>query len=220
MFTGLVEGEGRIVSAIPEKGGLTVEISVPFSLSDTKLGDSLSVNGVCLTVIEKREKTFKAHISPETLERTTFKYLRVGDFVNLERALRLGDRLGGHLVSGHVDGVGRILEIVSLGSFYRFVIEVPEDLVLYLVEKGSIAVDGISLTINRVAGNKFELMIIPHTYQVTNLKRKKREDWVNIEIDMIAKMVYKWLSPYLKSVSRSPTKEPLDLSFLKEYGFA
>lgn len=220
MFTGLIEGEGRIVSAIPERSGLTIEILVPFSLSDTRLGDSFSVNGVCLTVIEKRENTFKAHISPETLARTTFKYLKVGDFVNLERALRLGDRLGGHLVSGHVDGVGRILDIVSLGSFYRFVIEVPENLAFYLIEKGSIAVDGISLTINRVEERKLELMIIPHTYQVTNLKRKKKEDLVNIEIDMIAKMVYKWLSPYLKGVSSNPSKEPLDLYFLKEHGFA
>lgn len=220
MFTGLIEGEGKIISMVSEKGGLSVEISVPFPLTDTKIGDSISVNGVCLTVIEKKAHSFKAHLSPETIERTTFKYLKVGEFVNLERALRLGERLGGHLVSGHVDGIGKIIEIIPLGNFYRFLIEIPENLAIYLVEKGSIAVDGISLTINRVEGTTFELMIIPHTYNVTNLKHKKRGDLVNIEIDMIAKMVYKWLSPYLKKISQTFSKGSITVSFLKEHGFA
>ncbi|WP_022855703.1 riboflavin synthase [Thermodesulfobacterium thermophilum] len=216
MFTGLIEGEGRITSLLPEKGGLTIEIQPSFALEDTKIGDSIAVNGVCLTAIEVKPKTFKAHISPETLNRTTFKYKKQGDWVNLERALKVGDRLGGHLVSGHIDGIGKVLNINPLGDFYQILIEIPEALAVYLVEKGSIAVDGISLTINKVKENSFELMIIPHTYQVTTLKYLKPGDLVNIEIDMIAKMVHKWLSPYLNQQEK---KSQLSLEFLKQHGF-
>jgi len=216
LFTGLIEGEGKITSLLPEKGGLTIEIQPPFDITDVKIGDSIAVNGVCLTAIEVKDKTFKAHVSPETLNRTTFKYKRQGDWVNLERSLRLGDRLGGHLVSGHVDGIGKVLTVNPLGEFYRFLIEIPETLAVYLIEKGSIAVDGISLTINKVIENSFELMIIPHTYQVTTLKRLKPGDLINIEIDMIAKMVHKWLSPYLKKAEKS---SQLSIEFLKQHGF-
>ncbi|AIH04126.1 MULTISPECIES: riboflavin synthase [Thermodesulfobacterium] len=216
MFTGLIEGEGRIISLLPEKGGLIIEVQTSFMLEDTKIGDSIAVNGVCLTAIEVKPKTFKAHISPETLNRTTFKYKKQGDWVNLERALKVGDRLGGHLVSGHIDGIGKVLNINPLGDFYQILIEIPEALAVYLVEKGSIAVDGISLTINKVKENSFELMIIPHTYQVTTLKYLKPGDLVNIEIDMIAKMVHKWLSPYLNQQEK---KSQLSLEFLKQHGF-
>ncbi len=216
MFTGLIEGEGRIISLLPEKGGVIIEVQTSFMLEDTKIGDSIAVNGVCLTAIEVKPKTFKAHISPETLNRTTFKYKKQGDWVNLERALKVGDRLGGHLVSGHIDGIGKVLKINPLGEFYQFLIEIPEVLAVYLVEKGSIAVDGISLTINKVKENSFELMIIPHTYQVTTLKYLKPGDLVNIEIDMIAKMVHKWLSPYLNQQEK---KSQLSLEFLKQHGF-
>jgi len=216
LFTGLIEGEGRIISLLPEKGGVIIEVQTSFMLEDTKIGDSIAVNGVCLTAIEVKPKTFKAHISPETLNRTTFKYKKQGDWVNLERALKVGDRLGGHLVSGHIDGIGKVLKINPLGEFYQFLIEIPEVLAVYLVEKGSIAVDGISLTINKVKENSFELMIIPHTYQVTTLKYLKPGDLVNIEIDMIAKMVHKWLSPYLNQQEK---KSQLSLEFLKQHGF-
>jgi riboflavin synthase len=216
LFTGLIEGEGRIISLLPEKGGLIIEVQTSFMLEDTKIGDSIAVNGVCLTAIEVKPKTFKAHISPETLNRTTFKYKKQGDWVNLERALKVGDRLGGHLVSGHIDGIGKVLNINPLGDFYQILIEIPEALAVYLVEKGSIAVDGISLTINKVKENSFELMIIPHTYQVTTLKYLKPGDLVNIEIDMIAKMVHKWLSPYLNQQEK---KSQLSLEFLKQHGF-
>ena len=111
MFTGLIEGIGKILSLQPEKGGLLIEVSSPFSLEETRIGDSIAVDGACLTVTEIKENSFKAQISPETLSKTTFKYKKPGDYVNLERALRLGDRLGGHLVSGHVDGVGKILSV-------------------------------------------------------------------------------------------------------------
>jgi riboflavin synthase len=217
VFTGLIEGIGKILSLQPEKGGLLIEVSSPFSLEETRIGDSIAVDGACLTVTEIKENSFKAQISPETLSKTTFKYKKPGDYVNLERALRLGDRLGGHLVSGHVDGVGKILSVKPVENFYRFEIEVPQDLAIYLVKKGSIAIDGISLTINNCKGCVVELMIIPHTLKVTTLKYKKAGDFVNIEIDMIAKMVHKWLSPYLETLNSS--KSSLTLEFLKEHGF-
>ena len=218
MFTGLIEGVGKILTLQSEKGGLLIEVSSPFSLKNTQIGDSIAVDGVCLTVINKKENSFKAQISPETLSKTTFKYKKIGDPVNLERALKLGDRLGGHLVSGHVDGIGKISSINPIENFYRFIIEVPENLAIYLVKKGSIAIDGISLTINDCKNNNIELMIIPHTLKMTTLGFKKTGDLVNIEIDIIAKMVYKWLSPYLENLSGSSQKT-LSLDFLKEHGF-
>ncbi|WP_038055444.1 riboflavin synthase [Thermodesulfobacterium hydrogeniphilum] len=218
MFTGLIEGVGKILALQSEKGGLLIEVSSPFSLKNTQIGDSIAVDGVCLTVINKKENSFKAQISPETLSKTTFKYKKIGDPVNLERALKLGDRLGGHLVSGHVDGIGKISSINPIENFYRFIIEVPENLAIYLVKKGSIAIDGISLTINDCKNNNIELMIIPHTLKMTTLGFKKTGDLVNIEIDIIAKMVYKWLSPYLENLSGSSQKT-LSLDFLKEHGF-
>jgi len=218
VFTGLIEGVGKILALQSEKGGLLIEVSSPFSLKNTQIGDSIAVDGVCLTVINKKENSFKAQISPETLSKTTFKYKKIGDPVNLERALKLGDRLGGHLVSGHVDGIGKISSINPIENFYRFIIEVPENLAIYLVKKGSIAIDGISLTINDCKNNNIELMIIPHTLKMTTLGFKKTGDLVNIEIDIIAKMVYKWLSPYLENLSGSSQKT-LSLDFLKEHGF-
>ncbi len=217
MFTGLVEGIGKIISFQPCKGGLLAEISASFSLKDTNVGDSIAVDGVCLTVTEIKGSSFKAQISPETLAKTTFRYKNSGDYVNLERALRMGDRLGGHLVSGHVDGVGKIVSITPIEDFWRVKVEIPGELSPYLVKKGSIAVDGISLTINDFKDNMLELMLVPHTLKVTTLCFKKPGDLVNIEIDMIAKMVYKWLSPYIESLERS--KKRLNLDFLKEHGF-
>ena len=215
MFTGLVEGVGRIKRFVSDGKGALIEVSCPFALEDASPGDSIAVDGACLTVEELDRKSFTARLSPETLSRTTFKYKKIGDPVNLERALRLGDRLGGHLVSGHVDGVGKILEIQNFGEFFRFKIEIPERLSVYLVEKGSIAIDGISLTINACEENVVELMIIPHTLKATTLQFKKIGDPVNIEIDMIAKMVYKWMNPYLEKKA----KKGITLDFLKEKGF-
>ncbi|MCS7279235.1 MAG: riboflavin synthase [Thermodesulfobacteriaceae bacterium] len=217
MFTGLVEGIGKIVSLQSYRGGLLAEISAPFSLKDTRVGDSVSVDGICLTITEIRGSNFKAHLSPETLSKTTFKYKHLGDFVNLERALRFGDRLGGHLVSGHVDGIGKILSITPIEDFWKLRVEIPAEFVPYIVKKGSIAIDGVSLTINDFRERVLEFMLIPHTLKVTTLCLKKPGDLVNIEIDMIAKMVYKWISPYLENLET--TKRRLTLEFLKEQGF-
>ncbi|RKX57573.1 MAG: riboflavin synthase [Thermodesulfobacteriota bacterium] len=219
MFTGLVEGIGRITKLIPEKGGVIVEINTSFPLENTQIGDSISVDGVCLTIIELKKYYFRAQISPETLIRTTFKYKKINDLVNLERALRLGDRLGGHFVSGHVDGIGKILSITRFQDFSRFEIEIPRELSPYIIKKGSIAIDGVSLTINEIVKeNIIQIMLIPHTLRVTTLSRKNIGDWVNIEVDMIAKMVHKWLSPYLSSL-KSTQKEKITIDLLEKYGF-
>lgn len=219
MFTGLVEGIGRITKLIPEKGGVIVEINTSFPLENTQIGDSISVDGVCLTIIELKKYYFRAQISPETLIRTTFKYKKINDLVNLERALRLGDRLGGHFVSGHVDGIGKIISITRFQDFSKFEIEIPRELSSYIIKKGSIAIDGVSLTINEIIKeNIIQIMLIPHTLKVTTLSRKNIGDWVNIEVDMIAKMVHKWLSPYLSSL-RSTQKEKITIDLLEKYGF-
>ncbi|MGC9108766.1 MAG: riboflavin synthase [Caldimicrobium sp.] len=219
MFTGLVEGKGIIKKILPKGAGFLLEIEAEFSLEDTKVGDSIAVDGICLTAIAVKQKIFAAEVSPETIARTTLKYKKPGDLVNLERALKLGDPLGGHLVSGHVDGTGKIVKILPLEGYHLFEIEVPQELSHYLVPKGSIAVDGISLTINEVEKNLIRLMIIPHTFKMTTLFLKKQGDFVNLEIDMIAKMVYQWIKPYLSKMEEKP-QEKITLDFLEKYGFA
>lgn len=218
MFTGLVEGRGIIRKIISQGSGFLLEIESEFSLEDTQIGDSIAVDGICLTATKVFEKKFTAQISPETISRTTLKLKKAGDEVNLERALKLGSPIGGHLVSGHIDTTGKIINISKLGDYYLFEIEIPQKLSLYLIPKGSIAVDGISLTINEVSSNKFTLMIIPHTYKVTTLSLKKVGDFVNLEIDMIAKMVYQWVKPYLEKLSLSQANE-ITLDFLRNHGF-
>ncbi|BAU23167.1 riboflavin synthase subunit alpha [Caldimicrobium thiodismutans] len=218
MFTGLIEGKGIIRRLVPQGQGFLIEIESEFSLGDTQIGDSIAVDGICLTATKVLEKKFTAQVSPETIARTTLKIKKAGDEVNLERALKLGASIGGHLVSGHVDATGKIINISKVGDYYLFEIEIPQELSPYLIPKGSIAVDGISLTINEVSSNKFALMIIPHTYKVTTLSSKKIGDFVNLEVDMIAKMVYQWAKPYLEKLSSQRGKE-ITLDFLKNHGF-
>lgn len=219
MFTGLIEGKGQITKIVPRGMGLFLEIQAEFSLEDTKVGDSIAVDGICLTATSVKKKKFTAEVSPETITRTTLKFKKPGDLVNLERALKLGDPLGGHLVSGHVDGIGKITKILSFQEYYLLEIEVPSELSHYLISKGSIAIDGISLTINELEGNLLRLMIIPHTYRVTTLSIKKPGDFINIEIDMIAKMVYKWVKSYLSKMEEN-LQEKITVDFLKKHGFA
>ena len=218
MFTGLVEGVGQITELTPQGSGFLIRINTSFNLEGTKVGDSIAVDGVCLTVVQLEPQAFSAQLSPETISRTTFKLKRVGDLVNLERALKLGDRLGGHLVTGHVDGVGAIKRIAKMGDYTLIEISIPKDLIQYLVPKGSIAVDGISLTINEVIEDAIRLMVIPHTLAVTTLGVKKVGDLVNLEVDVIAKMVHRFLKPYLSKVEEE--KNLLTVEFLKEHGFA
>ncbi|OAQ21566.1 riboflavin synthase [Thermosulfurimonas dismutans] len=212
MFTGLVEGLGTIKKIRPKGGGLVLGIEAPFSLENTRVGDSVAVNGACLTVVALEGQIFEVDVSPETLMRTTLGELKVGDRVNLERALRLGDRLGGHLVTGHVDGIGRVVSRENKGNFFFFRIWAPSEVSRYLVEKGSVAVDGVSLTVNRVFGEEFELAVIPHTASLTTLGFRKSGDRVNLEADLLAKYVEKFLSPYRGGGDLSE-------DFLKESGF-
>ena len=194
MFTGLVEEVGKVVSLkkSPEGALLTVETS----LGDIKIGDSVAVNGACLTVVDIDQQRVSFELSPETLKRTNLGLLKTGDFVNLERALRVGDRLGGHIVQGHVDFTARITSFKNLGKHRELVIEIPTGWEKYFVEKGSIALDGISLTVNTVQGNKISINIIPHTYKHTNLKYKKVGDLLNVETDIVGKYVINYLERF------------------------
>ena len=184
MFTGIVEELGRFVSAV--RSGLTTRLEFGASLvtEDVGIGDSIAVNGCCLTVIEHSAKSFAVDAIDETLSRTNLGQLASGDVVNLERSLALGDRLAGHLVQGHVDGVGVIVEVAP-----HLCLEVPPDLSLYLVEKGSITVDGCSLTLVTVTPDRIRIEIIPHTSAVTTLGQKGPGALVNLEVDVVAKYV-------------------------------
>jgi riboflavin synthase len=186
MFTGIVTAVGVIASARPHGDGLRLRIDAPgFGMEDVALGDSIALQGVCHTVVAKDAAGFEVDTSAATLAVTTG--LAGGREVNLEKSLTLADRLGGHLVSGHVDGVGAVTAFEDLGGSWRLEIEMPAELARYVARKGSIAVDGVSLTVNAVAGNRFEVNIIPHTRAVTTLRRLAPGSPVNLEVDMTAR---------------------------------
>lgn len=186
MFTGIVTAIGRIASAAPRGDGLRLRIEAPgFGLGDVALGDSIALQGVCHTVVEKDAEGFEVDTSAATLAVTTG--LAEGREVNLEKSLTLADRIGGHLVSGHVDGVGVVTAFEDLGGSWRLEIGMPRDLARYVARKGSIAVDGVSLTVNAVTADRFEVNIIPHTRSVTTLRRLAAGSPVNLEVDMTAR---------------------------------
>lgn len=193
MFTGIVAATGKIVAldALEEGVRLTVDAGA-LDLSDVAIGDSISHNGVCLTVIEKAGNTFKVDVSKETLD-CTVGLAAAGGEVNLEKAMQLSDRLGGHLVSGHVDGVGEVVKFVPIGESHELVIRAPAELAKYISRKGSITVNGVSLTTNRVDGAEFSINLIPHTIEVTTLKHLKSGSQVNLEVDLIARYVERML---------------------------
>lgn len=212
MFTGIVEARGLISNIEPANEFVRLVLSTEMNLSDVNPGDSIAVDGACLTatVIDEPGKRFAADVSPETLGVTTLGALKAGDEVNLEKAVQLGARLGGHLVSGHVDCVGRIVEKRAEGAGFLVGFQVSSG--RYLIEKGSVAVDGVSLTVNRVMGDRFRVMIIPHTGALTGLTAKKINDKVNIEYDIIGKYIEKF-------VGAGRSGSGLDEEKLKEYGF-
>jgi riboflavin synthase len=198
MFSGIVTEVGTVKAfeGNTEAASLTIEASPAFS--DVAMGESIAVNGVCLTVVDHRESTFTLDVSPETLRATNLGALRPGDGVNLERSLCLNDRIGGHLVSGHVDGVGRITDIRPEANALHYDLQVPKDLMRYIVPKGSIAVDGISLTVVACGRDGFQVTIIPHTAAVTTIGRKTLGATVNLECDMIGKYVERALQARLE----------------------
>lgn len=189
MFTGLIEDLGRVEAIAPRPRGARLTVLTSLPLSEVGLGDSIAVDGACLTVVELGSERFAADVSEETLRRTALGAARAGQRVHLERALRLGDRLGGHLVQGHVDAVGRVLAVSRVGDGFEVRWELPEQLLDTVVEKGSIAVDGVSLTIASLSGACISAAIVPHTAARTTLTSKAAGAAVNIETDMIGKYV-------------------------------
>ncbi|PZO08088.1 MAG: riboflavin synthase [Alphaproteobacteria bacterium] len=192
MFTGIVTDIGRVREVRETERDRRYEIQTAWDVSGIDLGTSISHAGCCLTVTEKGTDWFAVEVSNETLSKTTLGAWKAGDGVNLERAAKLGDEMGGHVVSGHVDGLGRVVSITPEGGSHRVEVEAPAPLHRYIAAKGSITVDGVSLTVNSVAGQVFSLNIIPHTWDVTTLGRLKAGDPVNLEIDMLARYLARW----------------------------
>lgn len=193
MFTGIIEETGKLISVENIAGGKRLKISASKIFEDLKNDDSVCINGVCLTVTKIDNEFFWCDAVGETLNKTTLANVNQNYELNLERALRLTDRLGGHLVQGHVNGIGTITRLIKLGENYSLEIEIPKEIVKYVVDEGSITVDGISLTIAKIVDRKITISIIPHTWNNTNLKQKKTADRVNIETDIFAKYVEKIL---------------------------
>ncbi len=193
MFTGLITDVGR-VRAVTSVGDRRIEIETSFPIAEIELGASIACSGVCLTAIEFGDNWFAVEASEETTSKTTVGDWQAGDALNLERSLRIGDELGGHLVFGHVDGVAKIAERRTDGDSIRFSILAPDDLAPYIASKGSVALSGVSLTVNEVDGNRFGVNIIPHTADVTTLGRLSAGDRVNLEIDMLARYVARQLA--------------------------
>jgi riboflavin synthase len=190
MFTGLIEDLGKIVSLRRLKGGAVLTVQTNLSVRAMPLGASIAVNGACLTVVRKGNGEFTVDVSPETLKRTSLKQLQAGGLVNLERPMRLSDRLGGHLVTGHVDGLATVAGIEKKGDFTIFKFSLAPRLGAFLVSKGSVAVDGISLTVNECGPRQFSVAIIPFTLRHTNLRGRRVGDKVNIETDLVGKYVH------------------------------
>ncbi len=193
MFSGIIADAGLIKSVQDREGGLRLTVATEvLGMDDVQLGDSIAVNGVCLTVVQIDGNDFVVDVSRETLNCTT-GLEENGKHVNLEKAMRLSDRLGGHLVSGHVDGVGEVVAFNDIGESWRLILRAPEGLSKYIATKGSITINGVSLTVNRVAGHEFEVNLIPHTLEVTTLNELKTGARVNLEIDLIARYVERML---------------------------
>ena len=217
MFTGIIQAIGSIDRIEPRGTDMRLRIATgKLPMDQVALGDSIAVNGVCLTAVEFDDRSFAADVSRESLSRTTLGELSAGSPVNLELALLPTTRLGGHLVSGHVDGVGRIVERTDDGRSWRFTLEAPEGLARYIAEKGSICINGISLTVNTVSGARFSVNIVPHTLQETTLGTSQAGDHVNLEVDLIARYLERLL---LGEKAALPTSG-VTMALLQDNGFA
>jgi riboflavin synthase len=220
MFTGIIEGLGTIGAIRPAGQGKRLTIEADYALDQTKIGDSIAVNGACLTVVKISGSTFEVDLSPETLSTSTFDKAKQGDRLNLERAMRLSDRIDGHLVLGHVDGIGIIEQQQKLGNAIGVSIAVPAAVSRYMIHKGSVAVDGISLTINALTPKSFTVSIIPHTGRLTTIGMKQKGQPVNIETDMIGKYVERFVQGELMTDSEKMTTSPgIDMELLAKSGF-
>ncbi len=222
VFTGIIESMGTLLRVEARGLGRVFHLRTDLDLGTTRLGDSIAVNGACLTAVQFDSHGFSVDVSPETVEKTTFKDIRPGALVNLERAMQLGARIDGHLVSGHVDGIGTIASITRDSNAMVVDIQVKESLAAEMIQKGSVAVDGISLTINQCSGTGFQVSIIPHTGKVTTLMHKRPGDQVNIETDMLGKYVRKALAGMGAGKGASladPATKDLSLGLLARQGF-
>jgi len=216
MFTGIIESLGKIESIEDTGGDARFWINTgKLDMSDVQLGDSIAMNGVCLTAIELRDDAYCADVSGETLSLTSLKQLQAGSQVNLEKALTPTTRLGGHLVSGHVDGLGKIIDRFDDARSVRFIIEAPAELAKYIAMKGSITVDGVSLTVNKVDGAQFELNIVPHTLQETIMNSYQVGCEVNLEVDLIAR----YLERIVLGEKAAESGSGISVSLLAENGF-
>ncbi|MGG5573702.1 riboflavin synthase [Vibrio diazotrophicus] len=218
MFTGIVEAVGQLTAITPKGEDVTITVNVgKLDMSDVKLGDSIATNGVCLTVVDFNDTSYSADLSLETLKKSGFADYKAGDKVNLEKAMLPTTRFGGHIVSGHVDGVGEIVERNIVGRAIEFWVELPEELNKYVAEKGSITVDGISLTVNDLRKNAFKLTIVPHTTLETTIDSFQVGRKVNLEVDVLARYLERLLQ------GREQAKQPesrLTMEFLQQNGFA
>ncbi|MBU0901656.1 riboflavin synthase [Pseudomonas sp. MIL19] len=217
MFTGIIEAIGSIRALTPKGGDVRVYVETgKLDLGDVKLGDSIAVNGVCLTAVELPGDGFWADVSRETLARTAFIDFKAGSKVNLEKALTPTSRLGGHLVSGHIDGVGEIVSMAENARAWQFTIRAPRELAKYIAHKGSITVDGTSLTVNSVNGAEFELTIVPHTLAETIMVDYRPGKQVNLEVDLLARYLERLL---LGDKAAEPAASGMTASFLAEHGY-
>lgn len=217
MFTGIIEEVGKVAGIEGGKDAFVLRIEADKVLKDVKLGDSIAVNGVCLTVTTFTRNQFTADVMPETLKHTNLRTLKKGELVNLERAMALGDRFGGHIVSGHVDATGEVISREPRANAILFRIKAPAHIRKYLVPKGSVTVDGISLTIVDVTDETFSVSVIPHTLSHTNLRDKHPGSVVNLESDIIGKYVERLLS--WREEEKDPAKQRMNMDFLRNHGF-
>jgi riboflavin synthase len=219
MFTGLVEELGRIRKIVSTARSVRLTVSAKKVLSDVKVGDSIAVNGACLTVVDYGDSYFTADVMPETVSQTGLKDLKTGSAVNLERTLKVGDRLGGHIVSGHIDGIGTIRDVVQDDIAVLLTIESTPDVLKYIVRKGSIAIDGISLTVVDCTASQFRVSLIPHTYDVTALSDKRPGNLVNLETDILGRYVEKLLLGSAGQPVQATALGGISTDFLGENGF-
>ena len=215
MFTGIIEEVGEVLQLHKGKDSAQLTIKAQKVLEDVSIGDSIAVNGVCLTVTSFQAQSFTADVMHETLNRSSLAQLKSKSHVNLERAMLAGGRFGGHIVAGHVDGIGTIIDIQKDDVAVWYTIQAKEEIMRYIIEKGSIAIDGISLTVARVSENSFAISAIPHTIQHTTLWERQKGDSVNLENDMVGKYIEKLMKP----TQMSEPKSKITREFLMQYGF-